>query len=95
MTIFLLGCGSEENKEVADVIYTNGKIYTVNEAREWADAIAIKDGGLVAVSSNAQVEKQKGDNTDVVDLEGKFVMPGVVSTHKHSIFFAAVSSCIQ
>ncbi len=89
VNVFLIGCSSQEK---ADVLYTNGKIYTVNENQPWAEALAIKDGGLVAVGSDAEVEKLKGENTQVVDLGGKFVMPGVVSTHEHSIFFAAVSS---
>jgi len=85
----LVGCSKQET---ADIVYTNGKIYTVNENQPWAEALAIKDGGLIAVGSNADVEGMKGENTEVIDLEGKFVMPGVVSTHEHSIFFSAVSS---
>jgi len=89
LTVFVVGCSSQKT---ADVIYTNGKIYTVNENQPWAEALAIKNGGLIAVGTNADVEELKGENTEVVDLSGKFVMPGVVSTHEHSIFFAAVSS---
>jgi len=66
-----------------DTIYLNGKIYTVNEAQPWAEAVAIKDGKFVAVGSNVDVKKHKTDSTTVIDLGGKFVMPGLVDTHTH------------
>ena len=40
----------------ADVAYTNGKIYTVNDAQPWAEAVAIKDGKFLLVGSNSDVE---------------------------------------
>ena len=70
-------------KETADTIYTNGKIYTVNEAQPWADAVAIKDGKFLVVGSNSEVDAMKGDATKVVDLKGQFVMPGIVDMHAH------------
>ena len=45
----------QEPKEVADTIYTNGKIYTVNEAQPWVEAVAIKDGKFIKVGSTADV----------------------------------------
>lgn len=70
-------------KESADTIYTNGKIYTVNETQPWAEAVAIKDGKLIKVGSTTDVEKLTSENTEVIDLAGKFVMPGLVDTHTH------------
>ena len=67
----------------ADTIYLNGKIYTVNEAQPWAEAVAIKDGKFVAVGKNTDVETHKADSTTVIDLKGQFVMPGLVDTHTH------------
>jgi len=78
--------------EQADYLYTGGKIYTVNDSQPWAEAIAIKDGEIIAVGSNDDVASLKGDETEVTDLKGKFVMPGIISTHEHSIFMSAVSS---
>ena len=40
---------------IADTVYTNGKIYTVNEAQPWVDAVAIKDGKFIAVGSTDDV----------------------------------------
>ncbi len=68
---------------VADIVYTNGNIYTVNKAQPWAEAVAIKDGKLLIVGSNADVDAATGDSTEVVDLGGKFVMPGIFDLHTH------------
>ncbi len=71
------------NAQVADVVYENGKIYTVNEAQPWAEAVAIKDGKFVKVGLDEDVRGMIGDSTDVVDLGGRFVMPGIHDTHVH------------
>ena len=67
----------------ADTIYTNGRIYTVDEAQPWVEAIAIKDGELIVVGSNADAQAVTGDGTEVIDLAGKFVMPGMHDIHLH------------
>ncbi len=67
----------------ADVVYTNGRIYTVNEAEPWVEAVAIKDGKFLVVGSNADVEAVTGSGTEVVDLGGSFAMPGIGDTHIH------------
>ena len=70
----LAGCAREN---VADVVYTNGKIYTVNKSQPWVDAVAIKDGKFMVVGSAADVDAVTGDSTEVVDLAGGFAMPGL------------------
>jgi hypothetical protein len=67
--------------EVADTVYTNGRIYTVNEAQPWVEAVAIKDGTFQVVGSNAEVEAVTGGSTEVVDLGGAFAMPGLIDIH--------------
>jgi len=81
--IFLFLLVSCSKQETADTIYINGKIYTVNEAQLWAEAVAIKDGKFIKVGSNAEVEVLSGENTKVIDLNGQFVMPGIVDMHAH------------
>ncbi|MEH6519390.1 MAG: amidohydrolase [Halioglobus sp.] len=67
----------------ADTVYTNGKIYTVNKAQPWAEAVAIKDGKLIVVGTTAEASAVTGDGTEVVDLNGAFAMPGIGDTHIH------------
>ena len=66
-----------------DTVYTNGKIYTVNEKQPWVEAVAIKDGKFLVVGSKADVKDVTGEGTKVVDLGGKFAMPGIHDTHVH------------
>lgn len=68
---------------VADTVYTNGRIYTVNNARPWVDAVAIKDGKFLVVGSAGDVEEVTGSTTQLVDLGGKFAMPGIIDLHAH------------
>jgi len=82
--IIIAGCDSKKDpSQIADVIYTNGKIYTVNEAQPWVEVVAIKDGKFLQVGSIQEVETYAGDNTEIIDLEGKFAMPGIVDMHAH------------
>jgi predicted amidohydrolase YtcJ len=92
-TISLAGCspadqpttGSNDNAvaDAANTVYTNGKIYTVDEAQPWTEAVAIKDGAFVVVGSNADVAAVTSDATQVIDLAGAFAMPGLIDIHTH------------
>ena len=83
LCVFAGACATQPRGGTADVVYTNGKIYTVDETQPWAEAVAIKDGKFLAVGSNTDVNASTGDSTRVVDLGGKFVMPGIVDMHAH------------
>jgi len=74
-----VGCG--QPGEVADTVYTNGRIYTVNEAQPWVEAVAVKDGKFLVVGSNDDVQAAIGNGTEVVDLAGDFAMPGLIDIH--------------
>lgn len=85
-SISLAGCSPADQaatSDAADTVYTNGKIYTVNDDQPWVDAVAIKDGKFTVVGSNDDVSSSIGDATIVVNLEGKMVIPGIFDTHAH------------
>jgi len=82
LVITLLSCNSQLS-ETADTVYTNGRIYTVNDSQPWAEAVALKDGKFLKVGSNEEVNSLQDEKTVVIDLEGKFVMPGIVDMHAH------------
>ena len=69
----------------ADIIFTNGNIYTVNDKQPHAEAVAVTDGRIVFVGSNAAVKEYQGSNTRVVDLKGATVVPGMTDAHYHFI----------
>ncbi|MDH4020983.1 MAG: hypothetical protein OEU84_15430, partial [Xanthomonadales bacterium] len=68
---------------IADVVYTNGRIYTVNKGQPWVEAVAIRDGKFLVVGDNEAVAAVTGDTTDVHDLGGAFAMPGIGDSHIH------------
>jgi hypothetical protein len=65
------------------VIYTNGVIWTGNPGQPAAQALAVKDGNILAIGSQEHVLKMKGTSTQVIDLQGKFVVPGFIDNHTH------------
>ncbi len=67
----------------AERVFVNGAIYTADEERSWAEAIAIKDGEIVFVGSNDAANPHIGNNTEVTDLDGKMLMPGFHDAHAH------------
>lgn len=67
----------------ADAIYVGGPIITMNDAAPRAEAVAIKDGKIVAVGTRAEVEKFKDAGTTMIDLAGKTLLPGFIDGHGH------------
>ena len=67
----------------ADTLLLNARIYTVNPRQPWAEALATRGGNIVAVGSEAQIEKYRGPSTRVIDAGGRFVLPGFTDCHIH------------
>lgn len=68
---------------VADRVFINGAVYTVDTERSWAEAVAIKDGLIIAVGTNQEVQDQVGASTEVTDLSGQMLLPGFHDSHTH------------
>ncbi len=83
----------------ADLILTNGIVYTVDARRSRHEAVAIKDGRIVAVGDDALVAECRGPRTRVVDLGGRLVLPGFIDAHMHprlstvELFEVNLSAC--
>ena len=67
----------------AETIFHNGKIVTVDERSTVAQAVAVRDGKILAVGPNAQVLRLAGPKTVRIDLKGKTMLPGLIDTHSH------------
>lgn len=76
----------------ADKIYVNGKIFTVNKAQKWAEAVAVKGNKIVYVGDKGGADAVCDANTQVCDLDGKLMLPGFIDGHCHPIFAAYVLS---
>jgi len=68
-----------------DTILVNGKIITADERFSVRDAIAVRDGRIVAIGGSAELRKLAGRNTRVVDLKGRTAIPGLIDSHMHAI----------
>jgi len=69
----------------ADVVLRNGKIYTADPARSIRQSIAFTGNRIVAVGDDPEIAPLIGPSTEVVDLGGKLVLPGLIDTHIHPI----------
>lgn len=81
LSLLIISC-SEKNMN-ADLILINGNIYTVDESNPTAEAIAIKGDSILYVGTNDGASRLSDDSTKVIDLKGKFVMPGFIESHAH------------
>jgi hypothetical protein len=69
--------------EPADLVLTNGVIYTVDTARPLVEAVAIKGERIVATGTSKEMQAWVGSGTRVIDLKGRFAMPGFNDAHIH------------
>jgi predicted amidohydrolase YtcJ len=69
----------------ADLAFVNGAAYTVNAARTRAQAIAVGGGRIVAVGTDADIRAHVGPRTDVIDLDGRMLLPGFQDAHVHPV----------
>lgn len=84
--IALISLSLEANAtEQADKIWHGGPILTMNDAAMRAEAVAVKDGRILAVGSKAEVLATKGEKTVIVDLGGRALLPGFVDPHGHVV----------
>ncbi|AVO38446.1 amidohydrolase [Pukyongiella litopenaei] len=81
--MFLAGTAAAQ--EVADTIYTGGPILTIDDTQPKAEAVAVKDGLILAVGALSKVSAHQGDATEVFDLAGRTMIPGFVDSHGHVV----------
>jgi predicted amidohydrolase YtcJ len=83
--LFILGisCQSTSKNEMADLVFRNGVMWTVNPNQPWAEALAIKGNKILKIGSVSEIERVTGAATKVIDLEGAFVLPGFTDCHTH------------
>lgn len=76
-------CITTEADSAADLLLTNGHVVTVDPSRPEAEAVAIAGDRILAVGATEQIERLGGPDTEVIDLGGKTVVPGLVDAHLH------------
>ncbi len=78
-----VSCAPQGPENPADLVLVNGDVYTLDESRPTAEAVAIRGDRITAVGSDAEVRELIGDETRVIDLGGAFVSPGFNDSHVH------------
>jgi len=85
LALMVSGCKPSNPALLADAIYVGGPIVTVNDVQPSAEALAVKDGKILAVGAKADIEKaHKGKMTRIVDLAGTALLPGFIDGHAHA-----------
>ena len=92
--IALLGCFLFSTQRLAgqepgaSLILHNGKVLTVDKNFSIAQAVAVRGNQIVGVGTDADILKLAGPSTQVIDLKGRTVIPGLVDTHRHMYNYA-------
>jgi predicted amidohydrolase YtcJ len=72
------------HKQVAaDLMITNARVYTGNARQQWAEAVAVHDGRIIAVGSAREVGRSRAPSTRVIDAQHHLVLPGFTDSHIH------------
>src|SRR3972149_6923552 len=72
-------------EEKAELVLRHGRIHTMDAARSWAEAVAIHNGRFVYVGPDRDVQQWIGESTKIIELSGRFVLPGFIDSHVHPI----------
>lgn len=98
LAVLLLGACSESapppaTAAQADLLLLNGYVYTVDASRSVAQAVAVKDGLILAVGSDDELRPLRGADTEVIDLRGRMLLPGLQDSHIHIFGIVEPDSC--
>lgn len=91
-TIAISAC-SVTPENAADKVFFNGTIYTANPAQETVEAIAIKDGKILFTGSHNETKEFISEDTEVINLKGKMLLPGFHDTHLHPLLALEEETC--
>ena len=83
--VFFIASFSKADTIYADSIYLNGTVITVDEKTPFAEAIATKEGLIIAVGTSQEMSEFNGPLTSVVDLNNKTIVPGFIDAHSHFV----------
>ncbi len=82
-TFLTLSLEAQSHQSTADSILLHGRIYTLDIKHPWAEALAIRDGKILAVGSDREIRRLRGASTQVIDAKGHLVFPGFTDCHTH------------
>ena len=77
------GCRTAAEGNMVDLVLVNGKVWTGDPARPWAEAVAVRDGKIFAVGTAAELRALSPSGAKLVELGGALVLPGFIDSHTH------------
>ena len=83
LSVLLTTLACQDNSPKASLIITNANIWTANANQPKAQAFALAGDTILAIGNNEEIQAFKGAKTEVVDLQGKFITPGLIDCHVH------------
>ena len=83
MLVMLAACGDRVAEFQATHLFINGQVITVEDSLGTVEALAVANGRILALGSNRQMQHYRGAQTQVIDLQGKALLPGFVDAHSH------------
>ena len=83
LAVVFSSCAGFTQQQAADTILLHGRIYTVDRNHPWAEALAIRDGKLVAVGTEKEISGYRSTATKIIDAKGHLVLPGFTDCHVH------------
>ena len=91
----LSACAEKESSDFATLVITDARVWTGDREKPWAEAVASRDGRIIAVGANTEIAKLVGDATEVISVPGSMLVPGFIDTHVHFIEGGAGLSSVQ
>jgi predicted amidohydrolase YtcJ len=89
----LTGCSKAQSEPTT--VFTGGTVLTVDSRFSQAEAIAIRGNKILAVGTEAEVRTAAGEKVNIIDLEGKTVLPGFIDPHTHVVAGSVVDSVME
>ena len=87
-TLLVAACTTQRMpraEQPADLVFRNGTVYTMDAARSWASAVAVRGGRIVYVGTDRLPEGLVGSATEIIDLQGRMLLPGFQDAHVHPV----------
>jgi len=97
VTAALGGCSkpSGTDESAADFVFTNAKVYTVNDAAPWAETVAVKGNEIIYVGDAAGADSLTGPATRRYDAGGRLLLPGFIDSHLHPVTGGAYAKALS
>ena len=87
--VLLISACNQHKSNPADTVLIHARIYTINPEEPWAQAMAVREGKIIAVGSDKAIAAYRGPSTKVIDAGERMVLPGFVDSHVHMMAGAA------